>query len=119
MAATADEVEYKELSLKSIIGFGGGNKRFRRSMLHLTYTFNTCPPFAHLGNVPGGYTKHPNGIHKVYSLGSTVVVADPKKGTQEFLQGHTNVVSCIAISKDGKYIASGQVTHMGFQVSAV
>ncbi len=69
-----------------------------------------------IGNVPGGYTKHPDGSHKVYSLGSTVVVSNEKKGTQEFLQGHTNVVSCITISKDGKYIASGQVTHMGFQV---
>jgi hypothetical protein len=69
-----------------------------------------------LGNVPGGLLQHPDGIHKVYSLGSTVVVSDPKKGTQDFLQGHTNVVTCIAISKDGRYIASGQVTHMGFQV---
>ncbi|KAJ3363885.1 Cilia- and flagella-associated protein 52 [Kappamyces sp. JEL0680] len=89
MAAT-EGVDYKELKLKSIIGFGG--------------------------NVPSGFIKHPNGLHKVYSLGSTVVVSDPKKGTQEFLQGHTNVVSCIAISKCGKFIASGQVTHMGFQV---
>lgn len=66
--------------------------------------------------MPGGLLTYKS--HRVYSLGSTVVIADPKKGTQEFLQGHTNVVSCIAISKDGKYIASGQVTHMGFKVDA-
>lgn len=38
----------------------------------------------------------------VYSLGSTVVINDPsKKDSQEFLQGHTNIVSCLSVSKDG------------------
>ena len=35
---------------------------------------------------------------------------------QEFLTGHTNNVSCLAVSKSGRYLASGQVTHMGFKV---
>ncbi|KAJ3271455.1 Cilia- and flagella-associated protein 52 [Terramyces sp. JEL0728] len=89
----ATEGDVQQLSIKSIIGFGG--------------------------NVPGGLLKHPNGTHQVYSLGSTVVVSDGKKSSQEFLQGHTNVVTCIAISKCGKYIASGQVTHMGFQADII
>jgi WD40 repeat protein len=72
---------------------------------------------SYIGHVRGGLIKHPNGIHMIYSLGSTVVINDPKKkDSQEFLQGHTNVVSCISVSKCGKYIASGQTTHMGFQV---
>ncbi|KAJ3312304.1 Cilia- and flagella-associated protein 52 [Boothiomyces sp. JEL0838] len=89
----ATEHDVHQLNIKSIIGFGG--------------------------NVPGGLLKHPNGIHQIYSLGSTVVVSDSKKPSQEFLQGHTNVVTCIAISKCGKYIASGQVTHMGFQADII
>ena len=35
---------------------------------------------------------------------------------QEFLTGHTNNVSCLAVSKSGRYLASGQITHMGFKV---
>jgi WD40 repeat protein len=45
------------------------------------------------------------------------VVSDSKN--QVFLQGHTNMVSCIAISKCGKFIASGQQTHMGFQADII
>ena len=29
-------------------------------------------------------------------------------------QGHDNDISVITTSRSGKYIASGQVTHMGF-----
>jgi cilia- and flagella-associated protein 52 len=68
------------------------------------------------GNVPNGYIQHPDGQTKIYSLGSTIVICNKK---QEFLQGHTNVISCIAISKCGKYIASGQQTHMGFQADII
>lgn len=32
------------------------------------------------------------------------------------LSGHTNSVSCIAVSPSGNYLASGQVNHMGFKV---
>jgi len=35
---------------------------------------------------------------------------------QEFLTGHTNTVSCLALSRTGDFIASGQVTYMGFKV---
>lgn len=36
---------------------------------------------------------------------------------QEFLAGHTNTVSCLALSRSGRFIASGQVTDMGFKVN--
>ncbi|KAH6566090.1 hypothetical protein BASA62_006931 [Batrachochytrium salamandrivorans] len=89
-----DTRDFQQLNLSSIIGFGG--------------------------TVPGGLIKHPGGKHTIYSLGSTVVINDlKKKNAQKFLQGHTNIVSCIAVSKDGKYLASGQVTHMGFQADII
>uniref|UniRef100_A0A8C8GFZ8 Cilia- and flagella-associated protein 52 n=1 Tax=Oncorhynchus tshawytscha TaxID=74940 RepID=A0A8C8GFZ8_ONCTS len=42
-----------------------------------------------------------------------------KDGKQEFLHGHTNNVSCVTVSKSGRYIASGQVTFMGFKKRAI
>ncbi|KAJ3195774.1 Cilia- and flagella-associated protein 52 [Irineochytrium annulatum] len=73
-----------------------------------------------MSDVTQGLIKHPDGIHTVYSLGSTVVINDTRKpNAQEFLQGHTNVVSCLAVSRTGRYIASGQVTHMGFQADII
>lgn len=32
---------------------------------------------------------------------------------QEFLQGHTDRVTALALSRDGRLLASGQVTHLG------
>jgi WD40 repeat protein len=38
------------------------------------------------------------------------------KRSQTFLRGHDNDVTVIQVSPSGKYIASGQNTHQGFQV---
>ena len=38
------------------------------------------------------------------------------ENTQAFLQGHTDRVSCLAVSSDGKRLASGQDIEMGFKV---
>ena len=38
---------------------------------------------------------------------------------QEFLQGHTNRVSALAVSKSGKYLASGQLSPMGFSAPII
>ena len=69
------------------------------------------------GTVPNGFKVHPDRQHVIYSVGCTVVVEDVTNKKQEFLSGHTNNVSCLAISKSGRYVASGQITHMGFKVS--
>uniref|UniRef100_A0A8C4XH24 Cilia- and flagella-associated protein 52 n=1 Tax=Erpetoichthys calabaricus TaxID=27687 RepID=A0A8C4XH24_ERPCA len=68
-----------------------------------------------LGNVPGGLIAHPDQKHVIYPLGSTVIIQSLTTQKQEFLQGHSNNVSCITVNRSGQYLASGQVTHMGFK----
>ncbi|OWZ12377.1 hypothetical protein PHMEG_00014482 [Phytophthora megakarya] len=49
-----------------------------------------------------------DGKYLIYSLGLAVVVKDIKRNTQCFLRGHTDVITCLAISNDGSKLASGQ-----------
>ena len=78
------------LTLESVVGFGG--------------------------NVASGMHIHPDGEHLIYTLGSCLVVREiGNPRANEFLLGHSDRVNCVAISKSGQYIASGQTTHMGFQ----
>ena len=47
--------------------------------------------------------------------GATVVIRNVHDNKdQTFLQGHTDRVTCITMSKDGNLLASGQITHMGY-----
>lgn len=55
-------------------------------------------------------------MHMVYAIGCNIVIENLQTRRQEFLVGHNNNVSCIAISKSGRFIATGQVTYMGFKV---
>lgn len=55
-------------------------------------------------------------MHMIYAVGCNVVIEHLQSRKQEFLVGHNNNISCIAVSKTGKYIASGQITYMGFKV---
>lgn len=70
-----------------------------------------------LGHVPTGLKCHPDEEHLVYPLGCTVLIQAINTNQQNFLHGHSNNVSCVNISKSGLYIASGQVTFMGFKVN--
>ena len=72
-----------------------------------------------IGGVTNGLLVHQDGVHLVYSLGCTIVIEDIITKQQSFLKGHTGVISCIACSSSGRYLASGQVTHMGFKVISV
>jgi WD40 repeat protein len=72
-----------------------------------------------LGATVRGLNVLPDGLHIVYPLGCKVVVQNWKTKRQVFLSGHTNLVSTVAVSPDGKYIASGQINHMGFKVSTL
>lgn len=71
---------------------------------------------AFVGHIPFGLICHPNKEHLLYPLGCTVVIQELASKKQAFLHGHTNNVSCIVVSRSGTFVASGQVTFMGFKV---
>ena len=71
------------------------------------------------GSIPSGLVAHPDGQHIVYALGCTVIVKDVVSQQQTFLSGHSDNVSCLTCSASGKYLASGQVTHMGFKADVI
>jgi cilia- and flagella-associated protein 52 len=66
--------------------------------------------------VPSGLKWHPDGEHLIYPLGSSVIIKNIVTGAQTFLSGHTSDVTCVALSRCGRYIASGQRTEMGNKV---
>nr|AAH72072.1 MGC78960 protein [Xenopus laevis] len=67
------------------------------------------------GHVASGLISHPDREHLIYPLGCTIIIENLNTRKQQFLQGHTNNVSCVAVSRSGRYLASGQVTYMGFK----
>uniref|UniRef100_A0A8C8BQP1 Cilia- and flagella-associated protein 52 n=1 Tax=Otus sunia TaxID=257818 RepID=A0A8C8BQP1_9STRI len=71
------------------------------------------------GHVPSGLTCHPDKEHVLYPLGWTVVIQELDSKKQTFLHGHTNNVSCVVVSRNGLYVASGQVTFMGFKADII
>jgi len=73
------------------------------------------------GSVNSGLILHPGDQHIIYPLGSTIVIKNLIDNTQTFLQkdGHDRSVSCLALSSTGKYLASGQIAHMGFHALVI
>ncbi|XP_053067751.1 cilia- and flagella-associated protein 52 isoform X1 [Acinonyx jubatus] len=71
------------------------------------------------GHVPTGLKCHPDQEHLIFPLGCTVLIQAINTQEQNFLHGHSNNVSCVAISKSGLYLASGQVTFMGFKADII
>lgn len=59
------------------------------------------------GKITGGLISHPDGVHLLYALGSTIIILNMNENSQSFLRGHNNNVSCIAVNKTGDKIASG------------
>ena len=94
-------------------GFPPSSRPRPTRSLRLQLTRHLCG----LGKVKEGLILHPDNEHIIFPLGTTIVVRHIISRTQEFLRGHDNEVSVIVVSNTGKYIASGQRTYQGFQVS--
>lgn len=108
-----EEEDVKELEVEAIIGFDGIIVNFIYiKILHIVYIIP-------LGSIIKGFRIHPDKIHVVYPLGNKVTIQNWTTKQQYFLKGHTNVVSAIDISSSGKYIASGQINHIGFKVFVI
>ncbi|XP_034936102.1 cilia- and flagella-associated protein 52 [Chelonus insularis] len=86
-------MEIKNLNTYGIIGFDGLTKH--------------------------GLKFHPDQKHLIYSMGSKVTIKNIETGEQSFLSGHNNVITTLTISPCGKYIASGQLTHLGFKAMVI
>uniref|UniRef100_A0A1I8H039 Cilia- and flagella-associated protein 52 n=3 Tax=Macrostomum lignano TaxID=282301 RepID=A0A1I8H039_9PLAT len=71
------------------------------------------------GSFQGSFNVHPDKQHLVYSIGSTLVIEEIQSSKQCFLHGHHSDIACITISKSGRFIASGQITHMGFKADII
>lgn len=101
------------------------------------------------GEVPGGLLVNCDREHLIYPLGNKIVVEeikedkkaasggrgsatrvkskskntpDDRKMRQRLLSGQGDkglAVSCLAVSKSGKYLASGEETHMGFKADVI
>lgn len=71
------------------------------------------------GSTPRGLIIHPNGKHILYPIGNKISIQDWSTKQQSFLTGHTNIISAMDVSRSGKYVASGQINHIGFKVSVI
>lgn len=73
------------------------------------------------GKTHNGLLLHPLDEHLLYPLGSSIVIKNLIEKTQTFLHegGHDQDVSCMALSCTGKYLATGQKTHMGFPAKVI
>ncbi|XP_076871510.1 cilia- and flagella-associated protein 52 isoform X4 [Brachyhypopomus gauderio] len=71
------------------------------------------------GHVSSGLRAHPDREHLIYPLGCTLIIKHIRSGQQGFLHGHTNTISCVSVSRSGRYVASGQVTFMGFKADVI
>ena len=64
----------------------------------------------------GGYLNsvqlHPDRQHYIYITGACLVIGDlTDPNGQSFLRGHDDTVTCVAVSKTGTMIASGQMGY--------
>ena len=105
--------EVAKLELQAVIGFDGKLLSKPLPRHTLTHTFHPS------GSVRNGLIYHPNGRFLIYPLGTTVVVKDVTTNKLSFLRGHSNDISALSLSSNGKYVCSGQRTHHGFLADVI
>ncbi|KAK9891942.1 hypothetical protein WA026_017425, partial [Henosepilachna vigintioctopunctata] len=71
------------------------------------------------GSTPRGLIVHPDGKYILYPIGNKISVQEWATKQQYFLTGHTNIISAMDVSKSGKYVASGQINHIGFKACVI
>ncbi|KAL1517593.1 hypothetical protein ABEB36_001334 [Hypothenemus hampei] len=71
------------------------------------------------GHTNNGFIIHPNGKDVVYPIGNKITIQDWTTKNQSFLCGHTNIISSVCVSPHGKYVASGQINHIGFKACII
>lgn len=65
--------------------------------------------FIGFNTIPNGTLFHPNGVNYIFSNGGNLVIGDLLNAhSQEFLRRHDDYITCVALSNDGKLIATGQ-----------
>lgn len=97
-----------ELKIKSVIGFNGW--RFSSHKLsNLTF-------LVLIGKVTGGLHYTPDGKYVVYPLGSFLVLKNLVTDKEAFFDGHSQDISCVAMSHNGDRLASGQINFTGVKV---
>ena len=91
-----------------------------RRYSYASQLFGLCTLCLHpTGSIAGGLVCHPDQDNVIYSLGCKIIVESLATSKQMFLSGHTNNISCLTCSRSGQYLASGQITHMGFKADVI
>ncbi len=99
-----------ELKIKSVIGFNG--------TLDISVIFE-AETLIFEGKIAGALNYTPCGRYVVYPLGSFVVLKNLVTNKEAFFEGHTQDVSCVAMSHTGDRLASGQFHFSGVKVKLV
>ncbi|KAL0233659.1 hypothetical protein PCE1_002169 [Barthelona sp. PCE] len=71
------------------------------------------------GYVPKSTIAHPDQTHLIYPVGANIIIKNTITNEIKMLKGHDNEISCMALSKTGTLIASGQKTHIGFTADVI
>lgn len=65
--------------------------------------------FIGINPIPLGAVFHPNGKNYLFAAGGNVVVGDlTDPHSQDFLRKHDDIITCLRLSRSGRFVGSGQ-----------